>query len=435
MKILHLSTFDEVGGAARAASRLHRGLLGNNVDSWMAVRKKANGNRVVLCGKEGRFGKALSALRPYVDALPLSCLTDRQNTPWNIAWLPNRFGRLISTVSPDIVHVHWVGAGFLSLHNLNQPRMKVVWTLHDSWPFTGGCHIINDCTAFRKRCGQCPQLGGKSHYDLSWLGWQRKSHLYEECQPVFVAPSRWMAEQARSSSLLANARIEVIPNGLDTNVFRPIDKRTAREMLRLPHDKRIVLFGAMSATSDPNKGFYKLKKILFALEQSDLRDEIELAIFGATEPANKPDMGFRTNYLGLFHDDISLAAVYSAADVMCVPSIQESFGQVAVEAMSCGIPVVAFGTSGLLDIIQHGVTGYLAAPYDEADFAKGIEYLLSNLSHLDSMSKAARSRAKECFELSVVASRYLNLYEEILSKAASSINGSPERSGPYAKKS
>ena len=415
MKVLHLSTFDEEGGAARAASRLHRGLLASGVDSTMLVRRKvADRERVLVCGNEGKFNKASATLRPYVDALPLEFYRNKKNSPWHVAWLPNKLGKHINNISPDIVHAHWVCSGFLSLHNLQQIRTKFVWTLHDSWPFTGGCHIVNDCVSFRGRCGQCPQLGSAYEHDLSSLGWHRKRHLYQKNQPIFVAPSRWMADQARSSSLLADARIEIIPNGLDTSTFRPIDKQSARELLHLPPDKKIIMFGAMSSTSDPNKGFEKFKKTLEVLKQSAIKDEIELVIFGAAEPVEKPDLGFRTTYLGRLHDDVSLAVVYSAADVMCVPSIQESFGQVATEAMSCGIPVVAFGTSGLLDIIQHDVSGYLASPYDEVDFAKGIELVLSDQSRLVRMSLAARSRVTTTFDLSLVTQNYKNLYESLL---------------------
>lgn len=415
MKILHLSTFDEEGGAARAASRLHRGLLASGTDSWMLVRKKvADRERVLVCGNEGSFNKATAMLRPYIDALPLKFYPNKRKSPWHVAWMPNKLVGSIDAIAPDIVHAHWLCSGFLSLRNLEQVPTKLVWTLHDSWPFTGGCHIINDCVSFRERCGQCPQLGSVYKNDLSSLGLYRKQHLYQKNQPIFVAPSRWMAEQARTSSLLADARIEIIPNGLDTSIFQPIDKQLARGLLNLPLDKKIIMFGAMSSTSDPNKGFEKLKKSLEVLKQSAIKDQIEIVIFGATEPKEKLDIGFRTTYLGRLHDDVSLAVAYSAADIICIPSIQESFGQVATEAMSCGTPVVAFATSGLLDIVDHNITGYLALPYDEVDFAKGIELLLGNQSRLITMSIAARNRVIKNFEISVVCSMHSNLYENLI---------------------
>ena len=415
MKILHLSAFDGEGGAARAAGRLHRALLEQKKDSWLGVRRKGETDKnVIQWGGEGNIARLILTLRPYIDALPLFIFRKKMNLPWSIAWLPNKIGRVMHKTSPDIVHVHWIGTGFLSLHNLSQFNTKMVWTLHDVWPFTGGCHIINECTEFRDSCGKCPQLGSKNNYDLSWLGWRRKKHLYKKNQPVFVAPSRWIAEQAKLSNLLSNSRIEIIPNGLDTNVFQPIDKQLARKLLGLPQDKKIIMFGAMSATADPNKGFDKLIKSLSVLKQSHLKDEVELVVFGSSEPVDKINFGFKTTYLGRFHDDISLATVYSAADVMCVPSIQESFGQTATEAMSCGTPVVAFATSGLLDIVEHGVSGYLAKPYDEVDFANGLELLLSDETKLHGMSIEARRKVIESFDILKTTTQYMELYEQIL---------------------
>lgn len=415
MKVVHLSTYDEVGGAARAASRLHRGLLDLGADSWMAVRRKdGDCSRVLSCEDNGKLNKATALIRRSVDALPLALLANKQDTPWNIAWLPNRVVRKINEMSPDIVHAHWVCQGFLSLHDLSRIRPPLVWSLHDSWPFTGGCHVVGGCSSFRMSCGRCPQLGGAHRHDLSLLGWHRKRRLYERKRMTFVAPSSWMAEQAKSSSLLADARIEIIPNGLDTSTFRPLGKQLARELLHLPDNKKILMFGAMNFSSDANKGFGILHQALSVLRQSAIKDEIELAIFGAAKPEQGPDLGFPTHYLGRFHDDISLAAAYSAADVICVPSIQESFGQVATEAMSCGTPVVAFATSGLLDVVEHDVTGYLAAPYDEVELAKGVELLLSDPSRLNRFSLAARARAIERFEISAVTSRYVRLYESLL---------------------
>lgn len=417
MKILHLSAFDNEGGAARAAGRLHYGLLDKEVESWMAVRRKGgDGKNVILAGKEGAAGKVISMLRPYIDALPLALYRNKRNIPWTVAWLPNQLERVTRDICPDIVHLHWTGTGFLSLCNLSKVKAKIVWTLHDAWPFTGGCHIINDCVAFGESCGRCSQLGSNNKYDLSKFGWCRKKRLYTKQHPAFIAPSRWMAEQAKSSTLLSDAKIKIIPNGLDTNVYTPIDKKVARNLLKLPVNKKIIMFGSMSATSDPNKGFDKLIRALSQLKESGIKDQIQLAVFGAVEPVDKPAMGFETTYLGRFYDDISLAAVYSAADVMCVPSIQESFGQTASESMSCGTPVVAFAISGLLDIVEHGVSGYLAKPYDVIDLAEGLELMLSDNVVLNNMSIAARNRVVELFDVSIISSKHILLYEQILSE-------------------
>ena len=142
--------------------------------------------------------------------------------------------------------------------------------------------------------------------------------------------------------------------------------------------------------------------------------EVELVIFGAKKPKDAPDFGFRAHYLGHLHDNISLAVAYSAADVMVVPSIQETFGQTASEAMACGTPVVAFGATGLLDIVDHQETGYLATPYESDDLANGIAWVLEDLDRLKQLSAQAREKAVNTYDNRLVAKQYLDLYHDIL---------------------
>ena len=415
MKVLQLSTFDKTGGAARAAMRLHHGLRNIGVDSWAVVHKKESTDPYVIENRyPGLMGKSLAMSRPYIDEIPLLFYPRKKNTPWNLAWLPNHLGKVLRDLSPSIVHAHWINAGFLSLYDLSRIQSKLVWTLHDAWQVTGGCHIFYGCSRFQLGCGICPQLGSQTLNDLSAKGIARKKLVYDKIQPTFVAPSRWMASQAQSSYLLKDAAIKVIPHGLDIKIFYPIDKVQARKKLNLPLDKKIILFGAMSGMSDPNKGFDKLLAALQILSTSPLCNEIEIAIFGSAEPTNKPNYGFPTHYLGKIADDNNLCAIYSAADVFCAPSREESFGQVALEAMACATPVVAFATTGLLDTVDHQVTGYLAQPFEEKDFAHGIEFILEDPIRIKILAKNARLRIVNHFDISLMAKRYQELYASLL---------------------
>lgn len=416
MKVLHLSTFNNEGGAAIAAGRLHKNLLERNIDSKM-VSSCITGNtvKVIQCGGVGKIGKLIAKIRPYIDRIPLFIYIKNIKTPWSVAWLPNKLDKIIRDFDPDIVHVHWIGNGFISLSNISSIKAKIVWTLHDSWPFTGGCHVIQNCKSYLRKCGKCPQLGSNFSSDLSRIGWYRKANLCKSKTPLFIAPSKWMHQQAKSSSLLSDSNIEVIPNGLNISVFQPHEKQLAREILGLPKDKKIIMFGAMNATSDPNKGFTKLKEVLSILKEEEKhREKIILVIFGATEPDEKPELYFETIYLGRIYDEISLAVVYSAADIMCIPSLQESFCQTATESMACGTPVVAFFTSGLIDIVEHNISGYLAKSYDSGDFAHGVMKLLNNPLFLRKASESARVRAEHRFNISSVTTKYLQLYKKLL---------------------
>jgi glycosyltransferase involved in cell wall biosynthesis len=293
-------------------------------------------------------------------------------------------------------------------------KRPLVWTLHDMWGFTGGCHVTGECERFKASCGACPQLSSNKDNDLSRWVWQRKIKAWKNLDLTLISPSSWLASTAKSSSIFRDSRIEVIPHGLDTQKFRPVNQRLAREILNLPQDKKLIMFGAIEATSDKNKGFHLLLPALHKLSKSGYSEDWEVVIFGASIPDNPPDLGFKAHYLGHLYDDISLVSVYSAADVMLVPSLQESFGQTASESLACGTPVVAFNATGLKDIVDHQQNGYLAKPYEVEDFAKGISWVLEDKERLQKLSNNARSQAERAFTLELQALRYSSLFQEII---------------------
>ncbi|MBW4493213.1 MAG: glycosyltransferase family 4 protein [Oscillatoria princeps RMCB-10] len=418
MKVSHIINSDS-GGAGRAAYRLHQGLKSLGVDSKMLVQFKASDDRAVF-EPDKTLDKALIKLKisERLDALPLQFYRGREGTNFSLQWLPDGMASKVSQLNPDVVNLHWVCHGYLQIESLAKFNKPIVWTLHDLWPFTGGCHYPQDCQRYTDSCGACPQLGSSKDWDLSRWVWQRKAKAWKNLNLTLVSPSSWMAECAKSSSLFKDFRVEVIPHGMDTQKYKPIDRQVARSLLNLPQDKQLVLFGAIY-TSEPRKGFQLLEPALQSLSKSGWKDRIELAIFGSSQPENPIDTGFKYHYLGRFEDDISLAAVYSAADVMVVPSIQESFGQTAFEALACGTPVVAFNATGLKDIVEHRQTGYLARPYEIEDLALGIAWVLENPDRHQKLSQRARQKAEQEFTVELQARRYLSLFTELLSPANS----------------
>lgn len=418
MKIVHLSSFDNEGGAAKAAMGLHLGLINLGIDSSLVVGHKTTSVNSVLQLNlfAGFLGRAYRSLRARTDSFLLNFYLRKLNTPWSIGWLPNVVSRIAFDEAPFIAHFHWVGSGFLSLKDIPTIQTNFIWTLHDAWPFTGGCHVLGDCQKFKNGCGNCPQLGSNSAHDLSRIGIQRKSNIFNKCSPVFIAPSEWMAAQARSSLLLSHADIRVIPNGVDTECYQPMDKQLARNLLNLPATSKLILFGANNVTRDENKGLGKFKKILEKLATINEKDSITVLVFGRTNGILL-DLAFPTIYFGHQAMPQDMAKLYSAADVVCVPSIQESFGLVALEAMSCGVPVVSFRTSGLVDIVEHGNTGFLAEPYCEDDFASLVNLLLTDSLLSQKMSTESRKRAIELFSQTRVASAYLHLYRELAERS------------------
>lgn len=410
MKVTQFNFHDTEGGAARAAYRIHRALLDMGVDTRMTVMsKKTDDNTVDLYEvalPRRVFFRYLEQFIKYVSRV------DR-NTYLSPNLLPGGMLREINSGNSDVVNLHWISKQMLSIREIGRIRKPVVWTLHDMWVFCGAEHYARDGDNSRFEAGYTEQNRPDEEYgfDLNRFVWQSKRRHWKRPMTI-VCPSHWLAGCAKRSPLLKGMRIEVIPNPLDTDVWHPTPKRIAREVLSLPQNRRIVLFGAIGGTTDFRKGADLLSDALRLLKSTELQG-IQLVVFGQGEPSKPVDYGYPVVYLGHLHDDISLSLVYSAADVMLVPSRQEAFGQTASEAHACGTPVVAFNIGGLPDIVEHKVTGYLARPNDAEDMAKGIAWILEETDRLEELGSRARHKAVTCFSSPVVAQQYRAVYESL----------------------
>ena len=282
------------------------------------------------------------------------------------------------------------------------------------WAFTGGCHYNDGCERFQQACGSCPQLDRSGKYDLSHYVLKRKKKAFNQLHITIVTPSKWLAECAKTSSLFKGQRIEIIHNGLNLNLFKPVDKTQARRIWNLPINKKLILFGAMKATVDYRKGFDLIHEALKQLTDR-WTGKAELVIFGSSEPENPPNLGLPVHYLGLLHDDVSLALIYSAADITVVPSRQDNLSNIVVESLACGTPAVAFDIGGMSDMIVHKVNGYLAKPFDTSDLASGIDWVISNDKRHKDLCIKARDKAVGCFDIEKTARKYAILYENVLS--------------------
>lgn len=415
MKVLILNTRDISGGAAKAIYRIHRGLRSRGVDSRMLVQSKESDDYTVMSSATTGLGKEFAKIRTRLDALPLKFYSKRKKVFFSVNLLPDSVPGRVREIKPDIVQLNWVGDGFLRIETLKDIQRPLVWRLPDMWAFTGGCHYDEDCGRYVHSCGRCPVLGSEKDNDLSRSVWGRKKKAWKHLNISIVTPSKWLAECARLSSIFRNARIEIIPNGIDVVRFKPIEKYIAREILSLPQNKKIILFGSESATSDPRKGYHLLLSALKKVTENHAGfSKIELLIFGSSAPSELPDLGFPAHYLGRLSDDISLSVVYSAADVFVAPSSQENFANTVLEAMACGIPSVAFKIGGMPDLIEHQKNGYLAEPFDTADLADGIGWVIDSGERYSEISKRARQRVEDEFNSELQTDRYLALYKDIL---------------------
>lgn len=419
MKVLHVCASDVIGGAARAAFRLHRSFRHlNTIDSTMLVRGRASddSNVIVYTPKplSWKYHYNFSIKRRFLDIYWSSFVTLNKVMHSRADIWTGMISEL-NGLPCDLVHLHWLGMNTLSIEEISQINKPVVWTLHDMWTFCGAEHYVDDEPNARFRKGYFPdnRTEGESGPDMNRSVWGRKKDSWKKPMTL-VGPSRWMADCAKSSLLCNQWPVHRIPNPLDLDLWKPFTKEQARRLLNLPVDKKIVLFGAIGGGRDLRKGADLLREALNVYKQND--GNVHLAIFGESEPVSKEPFAFPVTYLGRFQDDISLIAAYNSADIMLVPSRQDNLPQTAVEAQACGIPVVAFDVGGLSDIVSHKETGYLAQPYDTKDFALGVEYLLDDQHRYAEIAYAARKSAKENFAEPVVATAYAELYEKVLSQ-------------------
>lgn len=431
MKVLHLSESDTLPGAPRAAYRLHRSQIDIGLDSRLLVRLKLSDDPTVH-RLNSALERPLRRAQRWLDALPLKQYPRRSGLAWTVGWAANGIERAVARLRPDVIHLHWMGFGFLPVSALPKFGAPLVWTLRDMHSFTGGCHYDQGCGRYQVACGACPQLGSAADNDLSRRTLERKRALWRGLDLTLVGLSRWIAARARSSALFRDARTEVIPNGIDVRRFKPVDRAEARRALGLPEDRQVILFGATNSTRDRRKGFHLLAAALETLARSGLGERACAAVFGADGPLTGmgPSSGgegsqLDTRYLGTIHDEARLVQAYSAADVFVAPSIEEVFGNTVLESLACGTPCVAFDTGGIPDLIEHRFNGYLARAFEPDDLAAGIAWVLEDGARRESLSRAARLRCESEFDARVVAGRYGALYVELAERRAAGRGTSP----------
>lgn len=418
VQIAQICASDLRGGAARAAYRLHSALNAAGGASRMFVRKRTSQDGSVSAVKQttGWLRRRLRAWRKQrikrefehyqgILGVDYDFFTDDRSMYGNEA--------LEQLPDCDVIHLHWI-AGFIDYQTffpaIARRRIPIVWTLHDMNPFTGGCHYNRGCERFIEGCGACPQLKSSDARDLSRQIFLRKQFAFSRLAPDMlhlVTPSRWLEEEARRSALLRRFPVSVIPNGLDTRVFAPRDRRTAREIFNLPLERNVLLFVAGSL-KDVRKGLVFLPQ---ALAHAPNVERLLLVSVGKTEWAT--DMNIPYHALGMIDDDRLLSLAYSAADVFVLPSLQDNLPNTVMESLSCGTPVVGFDVGGIPDMVRPGVTGVLTPPKDAAALGAAIAELLRQPERLAEMSEHCRRVAVEEYDLTIQGRRYQQLYDTL----------------------
>ncbi len=428
MKVTLLSTYHLNGGAGVAATRLHRALLKTGVESSLLVEEVTRPEPGVIPLADSYLGKKWATARFGLDRL--SFVPYEKDKSVRFHFSPATIGTDLSehpaVQQADVLHIHWTNFGFLSLSGLAKlVRLgkPIVWTLHDQWAFTGGCHYTRGCTRFLTQCGQCPYLRNPGPNDLSARVFARKAAiLTPETNLHIVAPSKWMADEAGSSQLLEWFPVSTIPNTLDQTVFRPIDRQLALNRFGLTDpDRPRLLFGSFN-TTDPRKGFQYFADALTLLHQQHptaaadraAADRLnpEILVFGKGQTDAMAALPYPVRQLGVLTTDDDLVAAYNLADALVVPSLEDNLPNTIVESLSCGTPVVAFRTGGIPEMISQFKNGYLADVSSTPKLANGLAFILNYPTPAD-LRKNARQSAERLFSEEEVGRKHRELYQRV----------------------
>lgn len=320
----------------------------------------------------------------------------------------------------DIIHLHWINHGFVSLDDLlklERLNKPIVWTMHDMWAMTGGCHHSRHCEFYQGECGNCFYLKHPSDNDLSHKIHLKKQKIYNKLDITFIACSNWLAQRGQKSLLLSDKKIRVIPNPIDTEVYKPADKALAKQKFGIPADAVCVSFVAANV-SDVRKGFEYLRKALWQLKDNMplLQNKIKLLVMGAAKRDVNMELPFEYSFTGYLNDEARIVDFYNASDVFVLPSLEENLPNTIMEALTCAVPSVAFNVGGIPDLIHHKENGYLAAYESIEDLSAGIQYVLTESQNNRRLQENARSKALESYSYPEIAKRVHTLYNEVLKK-------------------
>jgi glycosyltransferase involved in cell wall biosynthesis len=389
MNILLVSTSECSGGGAIAARRLMEALNKNGVKAKLMVRDKQS-DAVTVCQVGNKVPKMLERLA----VLPRCGFSRARLWQADIANVGIDITRTREFREADVIHLHWVCQGMLSMdciERIMKSGKRIVWTLHDEWPYLGVCHYRGECN--ETECRHCPILCGSLPASIL----ARKRSLYKRWHPTFVGCSQWITDQARHA--LPNADIFHINNCIPSTLFHPTDMQQARQTLSLPQDKRLLLFCSQKVT-DERKGLTYLSKALQQLH----KDNLHLVIVGKnTEQIPLPD-NIDATCFGAVREQM-MPILYNATDVFLTPSLQDNLPNTIAEAMSCGTPCVGFDIGGIPEMIDHLENGYVARYRDAADLAAGIRFVLSH-----NLRAAAHIKAADAYGETHVAQEYIKLY-------------------------
>ncbi|MCK4797080.1 MAG: glycosyltransferase [Spirochaetes bacterium] len=417
-----VNTHDIRGGAARAAYRLYKGLKSINIDSKMIVReKKLNEKDIIkIRKKRSNYDKVEEEM---INSIQLNYInknrSDISNTLFSFTYPGYDISKVDVLRNSDIINLHWVSF-FLSIDSIKKIidlGKPIVWTLHDQLAFTGGCHYSSGCFQYKEDCKECPQLR-ESQYDIPFYNLKKKIEIFKKENITVVCPSKWLADLAKESKLFKNFRIEIIPNSVETDIFKPIEQKTVKQKYNLSEDVITILFVA-ELISEKRKGFQELLEAFIICEKNSYikklieEKKLKLICIGNVGK-NFRKIKIPIINLGYKKDNKELVNAYNAADIFVLPSLEDNLPNTMLESMACSTPVISFNIGGMKDVIIDGKNGKIVTAYNTEEFAEAIIELVKNNDLRKSMSLRCREYALNNFQLKHQANRYIKLFNEVI---------------------
>ena len=393
MKVSHINFSDFSGGASIAANRICKSLRAHGLETELRVQKKYSSLDYVHMLNSRNHDFYTSIIRKLEFLLSKLLFTSKET--FSISMHFSNAYKKINGLSSDLIHLHWVNGSMLSIKDISRIKKPLVWTLHDMWAFSGPRHYYLDSelraiSGIHTRVTFFERALAKIIFNKKTSFWRHPIHI--------VAPSQWMADQAKNSLLMKNWPISVIKNPIDTDQWMPENQSISREFFKLPKKSSLILFGAAGGIEDQRKGFSYLKNALEKIEQNE---GIELVIYGGTKSNLSLGLNIKVHNMGYISDTYKLKKLYSACNVLVIPSIQDNLPNTAVESLACSTPVVAFNLCGMPDLILHRKTGYLADVFNSDDLMNGINWAI-NPDTSEKVKEHCRNYAVENFSLEKV---------------------------------
>ena len=411
LRVIHLSHSDAYGGAARFASRTHEALSSIGVDSKLFVSSINTEKRnVFLIDSNGI--KIIKLIRAKIfqslERLIKKMETTRNYEFKSAGYLGTIKARKLNNSDADVIHLHWINAGLISIRQIGKINKPKIWSMLDMWPIMGAEHygVLGQderwVSGYSNRNRDTLDKG----LDISLISWKLKNKHWKNF--TIVAPGSWLAKRISESALFFETIPEIIPPALNVDLFKPRDKENCRVKLNLPINKTLIGFAGINSD---RKGWPFIKELLES-ESAHLHD-FDFVFFGKEIKSNWINSGIMIHQLGKIEHDSQLVDIYSSLDVLLMPSTLEAYGLVAQEAQSCGVPVICLSNTGVADVVQNGLTGIHVETPDTDAILKAINELIYRGDCMAKMSANSSLYAKNNWSYDIVANKYMELYSKL----------------------